>query len=276
MYFQSADTCSNYDMVVSQSMPYYHDIQKTLTEEVLSVDTTEGDLLEFGCGTGTLATKILESTINKYQNMIMVDSSKEMLLKASERVSKVKEKGKIDFIEADVESFLWTNSILGKISCAYEVMCFSHIADLSTLNKVLCTVKSKMLSNGKLIVAEKIRGQGFEAQECFKRMIDVRMDILLNKLGFTLDRVNRLREHLMYEDYYHNFSQWESILTDAGFKLIRAYGVPLNVENTTSQKFLSQTTLTELKYEKSSFRETSMAIGILVAVPEQKQHLKEI
>lgn len=264
MYFNSFDVCENYDQVVSASMPYYGSIHQAISFEVAKCIRPFDSVIEIGCGTGTLAKKLVnvfESSFDLY----LIDSSRHMLDVAERRLQASRSDVRLEYVISDMHYIDWSVFDIRRISCIYEVMCLSHAKDILSLKQILSSAKSVMAKGGTIIIGEKMIGQTSEARECFHAMIDVRIEILARQSGLGPEYAERLKRHLIYEDQYYDMYTWSCLLQELGFEVKKLYGIPLHTNQIDENEFLESNCLVELEPASHLYRDVSMAIGVIVA-----------
>ena len=192
----------HFDSHVKKSVPFYeisHDLVLGISDFFVK---NKSNVYDLGCSTGVLSNKLYNNHKNKNINLTAIDCSKDMIIKAK------KKKSKVNFLKADIDSFRFKKSDL-----IYSLYTMQFIKP-SVRQNVFDKIYKSLNWGGGFILFEKIRGTDARFQE----MLTFLYYDFKSKNGFSSDEILSKEQSLRGTLDPFTFNENINFLKRAGFR----------------------------------------------------------
>jgi tRNA (cmo5U34)-methyltransferase len=110
----------DYDQIISNIIPYYHEMIEALVSIIPFKSTGSFKLLDLGCGTGSIGLSVLKKF--PYCSVTCLDYSENMLTEARKKLSHNKN---VEFINSDFNTYKFTEDY----NIIYSSLAIHHLTD---------------------------------------------------------------------------------------------------------------------------------------------------
>lgn len=143
-------TAAVFDDMVSRSVPFYDEIQRTTCELTADFAQPGTNLYDLGCATGTTFT-MLDGMVDPGVRFVGIDNSADMLAKAESKMAGLPSGRDYDLIEADLHD----NFRMENASVVLLVLTLQFVRPLYR-DRLVCRIADAMPENAALILVEKL------------------------------------------------------------------------------------------------------------------------
>lgn len=144
---------SVFDDMVSRSVPFYHEIQRMITELSMDFATKGSNVYDLGCSTGTTLIN-LNAALDPSIKFIGVDDSEDMLKTCEKNFKKAGVERKYELVCDDITRYS------GIENASVVIMCLTlQFVRPLYRERLISEIYSKLNDNGCLILIEKVLGE---------------------------------------------------------------------------------------------------------------------
>jgi len=202
-----------FDDMVSRSVPYYHEIQRMVTELVNDFAQENTNIYDIGCSTGTTI-ELLDKTLKqKNVTLVGIDNSEEMIKKAREKLEK-NLNHKFDLQFGDINSYL----NLQNASAVLMVLTLQFVRPLYR-EKIAKNIFDSLNENGCLILVEKLTCKDTN----FNRLFIEHYYDYKRRNGYSEIEITKKREALENVLIPYRIEENYELLYNAGFKQVEVF-----------------------------------------------------
>ncbi len=207
-------TASVFDDMVSRSVPFYHEIQRMVSEIAADFAAPGTRLYDLGCATGTTMLA-MDASVDPSVTFVGVDNSSEMLKEAERKLARLDSKRPYELVEADIDAY---SSEIDATSVVLMVLTLQFIRPLRR-QRVIQKICERLRPNGCLILVEKLS----LSSTLLNRLFIKYYYEMKRRNGYSDVEISQKREALENVLVPYRPEENRDMLRDAGFSQIEEF-----------------------------------------------------
>ena len=207
-FYFGSEVANVFDDMISRSVPFYSEILNQCASFSRLFYKENTNIYDLGCSTGSLLTFLLKQFNGTFFSYIGIDNSKDMLIKAREKFSKLPSVS-IQFIEEDI-----TRVKLEKASIVVSSYLMQFIVP-QLRKQTLQNIYNELEEGGIFLLSEKITSINSE-------FIDLHHQFK-KEMGYSQLEIDQKRESLKGFLIPFSIPEYIQLLTEIGFKQVEPF-----------------------------------------------------
>ena len=202
-----------FDDMVSRSVPQYGEIQRMLAELTAYFATSDSNIYDLGCSTGTTLA-LVDKALPVAANLIGIDNSAEMLEKCRAKLATLGLKNPVELHRADLDQAVDIHDA----SVVLLVLTLMFVRPLYR-ERLMRSICAGLQENGCLLLVEKVLGDG----SLFNRLFIERYYAYKRRRGYSELEIAQKREALENVLIPYRLSENRDLLLGAGFREVEVF-----------------------------------------------------
>lgn len=202
-----------FDDMVGRSVPFYHEMQRMITEMAADFATPGSNVYDLGCSTGTTFIDI-DPRVDPSVRFVGIDNSNEMLAKCRQKLDAAKIQRQVDLQCMDLN----TGVPVRNASLAMLILTLQFVRPLHR-DRLIADVYRGLNENGALILVEKVLGE----DSIFNRLFINYYYDFKRRNGYSELEITQKREALENVLVPYKLLENREMLLRAGFRYVDTF-----------------------------------------------------
>jgi len=207
------NVASVFNNMVSRSVPFYHEIQRMITEIAVDFATKDKSVFDLGCSTGTTLIN-LDRVIDPSIKFVGTDNSEEMLEKCRKNFEEAGIRREYDFLKGDLNQGIMIDNASVVIMC----LTLQFVRPMHR-EKLVESISRQLDDYGCLILVEKVLGE----DSMFNRLFIKYYYEMKKRNHYSDMEISQKREALENILIPYKLLENRELLLKSGFKYVDTF-----------------------------------------------------